>query len=190
MPVVKTTSPTACPSPPQTSPSKRAPSSRSTYPVAAAHHRISLCTALNSGVPARSSSSNSGGLHRPDDRARALHALEAALVVDLVARADGVGGHVDLDALGRADRGRSVRRTRASRCRKRSPDRAPRGRSRPRGRPRTRSSRSAARRSGRPRARCGRGLSGTALRRAGESRGCGPPAAASRRTRPRPRTTG
>ena len=59
---------------------------------------INFCTALNSGVPARSSSSNSAASTVADDRARALQPLQAALVVDLMARAHGVRGHVHLDA--------------------------------------------------------------------------------------------
>ena len=53
---------------------------------------------MNSGVPARSSSSNSALSTVLDDGAGALQALEAALVVERVARADGVGRHVHFDA--------------------------------------------------------------------------------------------
>ncbi len=58
---------------------------------------MSLCTSLNSGVPARSSSSNRTDSTVLTTRARALQALQATLVVELVARADGVGRHVNFD---------------------------------------------------------------------------------------------
>ena len=66
--------------------------------VAALAHRTSFWTALNSGVPARSEQLEQRALDGADDGAGALQALQAAVVVDLVARADGVGGDVDFDA--------------------------------------------------------------------------------------------
>ena len=62
------------------------------------HHRISLCTALNSRRAGALEQLEQGRLDGGDDRAGALHALQAALVVERVARADRVGGHVHLDA--------------------------------------------------------------------------------------------
>src|ERR1700735_2853420 len=116
MPVVNTTSPTACVSAAQVSPSKRVPSSSNTY---ASREDIKRpASRLYWSRERASRASDDQSLHllelgcaRPlqeleqnrldstHDRAGTLQALQAALIVELMARADGVGRHMDFDAL-------------------------------------------------------------------------------------------
>src|SRR4029077_13871949 len=99
MPVVNTTSPTAWPSAPHTSPSKRMPSSSSTYPGWRAISEDQLLDGLELRRAGALEQLEQGGLDGTHDRPRALQALQATLVVDRVARADGVGRDVHFDAL-------------------------------------------------------------------------------------------
>src|SRR5664279_1826070 len=107
MPVVNTTSPSAGPSAPQSSPSKRVPSSSSTYPsrrwltrspAPCARSQNQLLDGLELGCAGALQELEQRALDGADDGSGALQALQAAVVVDSVARADGVGGHVDFDA--------------------------------------------------------------------------------------------
>src|SRR5829696_5129182 len=76
MPVVKTTSPTACPSAPQASPSKRSPSSSSTYAVGSEKEVISgsspgspRWTASPGGRQARTQGGSNGSAIAPTEDA-------------------------------------------------------------------------------------------------------------------------
>src|ERR1700730_6199820 len=100
MPVVNTTSSTACPGAAQASPSKRVPSSSSTYAVASPISEDQLLHGLELRRACVLEQLEQRRLDRAHDRPGALQALEAALVVDRVARADGVGRHVHLDPVG------------------------------------------------------------------------------------------
>src|ERR1700684_3557667 len=98
MPVVKTTSPTAERSAPQSSPSKRAPSSSSTYPGwrsliggSSSGSQDELLDGLELGRAGALEQLEQRGLDGANDGAGALEPLEAALVVEHVARADGGG---------------------------------------------------------------------------------------------------
>src|ERR1039458_2551052 len=99
MPVVNTTSPSAYPSAPQTSPSKRVPSSRSTYPDGWAISDDQPLHGLELRRAGALEQLEQRGLHGAHDRARALHPPKGPVVVDLVARPDRVGGHVNLDPI-------------------------------------------------------------------------------------------
>ncbi len=128
---------------------------------------MSFWMALNSGLPARSSSSKSAASTVVTTApARSIRSRPRRW--STVARAGGVGGHVDLDAIGEqvvdgladadvgldpADDGLVARR---------------RARTPRRGRRRRRSSRWRLVLEARPRARCGRGLWGTARSRGGQ----------------------
>src|SRR3977135_3436106 len=103
MPVVKTTSPTAASGAPQQSPSKRVPSSSSTYPpwrsLTCASPATRSQDQLLDGFELRRACAaeqlEQRALDRAHDRTGALQALQAALVVDRVARADGCGRNGD-----------------------------------------------------------------------------------------------
>src|ERR1700683_3543901 len=110
MPVVNTTSPTACASAAHASPSKRMPSSSSTYAsrsaIRAASPRFESPERPSDDEPLyflelwRACSLEQleqDGLDCADGCSRTLQTLQAMLIVERMARADGVGRHVHFD---------------------------------------------------------------------------------------------